>query len=99
MSLNKIGDVRVAQDDLAGALQAYEESVGDTPAIWRRGTLTMRNGRGMFGCPCAKIALADPSRADALWVEVVERMEAMQQNGTLRPTDAPALEFARSKLP
>jgi tetratricopeptide (TPR) repeat protein len=98
VSLNKVGDVRRAQGDLDAALSAYEEDLKISRALVARDPTNAEWARDLW-VSLWGLAEADPSKAAAYWAEVVERMEAMQANGTLRPTDRQYLDFARSRLP
>ena len=97
VSLNKVGDVRVAQGDLAGALAAYEESLGIRRDLAARDKGNAGWARDVW-VSCWKLATTDTANAAAHWAEVVTRMEDMAARGILLPTDAAYLDQARANL-
>jgi len=98
VSLIKIGDVQVAQGDLAGALESYRESrairerlAGADPgnAGWQRDVWVSYWRLAQFG--------TREERADR-WRAVIAKIEEMQSRGILLPTDEPYLDAARRNL-
>ena len=97
MSWNKLGDVRVAQGDLAGAVQAYgdarairEKLAGSDPgnAEWQRDLIVLH-------WRIADIFERLPQRvgeASTHWLEALCISHQLADTGRLAPTDANFIE-------
>jgi hypothetical protein len=97
VSLEKIGDVHVAQGDIPVALIAYQEGLGI------RRTLIQQDPRNAewqqdLAVSRAKMTMIDAENARDHWAKVVEILSDMQSRGVLLPGDVHKLEYARDQL-
>ncbi len=97
VSLNKVGDVHVAQGDLTQALAAYEQGLEIAQTLAQQDPGNAGWSRDLVVSNW-KLAQADPGNAVAHWGQVVQRLEDMQARGILLPTDERFLPIARDNL-
>ncbi|MCB1372313.1 MAG: hypothetical protein KDJ83_15585 [Rhodobacteraceae bacterium] len=97
VALDSIGDVRVAQGDLPGALDAYDEGLGIRRDLAARDPGNAGWARDVV-VSLAKLAQADPGKAVAHWAEAADRVAEMAARGVLAPTDGWMLEYTREQL-
>jgi tetratricopeptide (TPR) repeat protein len=97
VALDGIGDVRVAQGDLPGALDAFDEGLAIARNLAARDKGNAGWARDVW-VSYWKLAQVDPGNAGSHWAEVVARMEDMSARGILAPVDLPYLDTARANL-
>jgi tetratricopeptide (TPR) repeat protein len=90
--LDKVGDVLVAQGDLAGAQNAYSEALGIARQLGVADPNLSRVQRDVGICLSKLAALPG---AHVSWTDAAEQWESMQQRGTLLPADQHYLAEAR----
>ena len=97
VSLEKIGDVHVAQGDIPAALIVYREDLEIAH------TLTQQDPRNAewqrdLAVSRAKMTMVDAENARDHLAKVVEILSDMQSRGVLLPGDVHKLEYARDQL-
>lgn len=97
IALREIAESRVAQGDLPGAVDAYGESLG---VLLDLSVREPENAAAEWDVVLAywNLAQVDTGNAAAHWSEVVVRMEKMQAEGTLYPSNLQYLDTARRNL-
>ena len=101
VSHNKVGDVLRAQGDLAGALQAYRESLAVRARLAAADPSNAGWQRDVVVSYWKLADIAEKSgTGDALewWRKAYETLSAMKQRGIMLPTDEPHLIQLRHKL-
>lgn len=96
-ALNEIGDVRMAQGQLAAALVVYDESLG----IRRKLAAQDPGNAGWARDVCVSLwmmAEAEQAMAAERWAEVIQCFEAIQSKGVLFPADEQFLQQGRQNL-
>jgi hypothetical protein len=94
VSLTKLGDVLVAQGDLAGAKQRYQESA---EILKRLSAADPSSARLQRDVSVSLWKLAGIAGSGVSWRQVAEAFEAMQGRGILAPADRRFIEEARKK--
>ena len=97
VSLDRIGNVAVAEGDLTAARDAYAEALEIARDLSQRDPGNAEWARDVVVSHW-KLAQSDPDNATVHWAEVVTRMEDMEARGILLPTDRSFLDTARKNL-
>jgi hypothetical protein len=97
VSLDRLGNVAIAEGDLLAARAAFDESLAIARDLAARDPGNAGWARDVV-VSHAKLAQADPEYAADHWAEVVARVEDMAARGVLRPVDAWMLDAARTNL-
>ena len=94
MSLEKLGNVLVAQGDLAGARSRYQDSLDIRKRLAAADPSSASLQRDVW---VSMGKLASMAGTGVTWQQVVDVMEDMQRRGVLQPTDVRFLDEARRK--
>ncbi len=94
VALNELGDVLVARNDLAGALEHYRESLSIRRALYAQDRSNAERARDVLA---SLNKLAAIPGSGVRWSEVVAFMEEMDRRGQITPADRPFLERFRAR--
>jgi hypothetical protein len=95
LSLDRVGDVAVARNDLAGAQAAYAEGLGIARKL---AALDASSARAQRDVMVSLAKLAAMKAQGVTWAMVVQQLELMQSLGMIAPRDSWMLAEARANM-